>query len=47
MHPVQYLFKDIYRDYWGIPLDERPSRNRRDAPAWQRAPRARSESREK
>ena len=32
MHPVQYLFKDIYRDHWGIPLDERPSRNRRDAP---------------
>ena len=45
MHPVNYLFKDIYRDHWGIPLDERPSRNRRDAPAWQRAPRARSEFR--
>ena len=45
MHPVQYLFKDIYRNHWGIPLDERPSRNRRDAPAWQRVPRARSEPR--
>ncbi len=19
MHPIDYLFKDIYRNYWGIP----------------------------
>jgi hypothetical protein len=35
MHPVNYLFEEIYRDHWGIPQAERPARKRRDAPAWQ------------
>ena len=24
MHPVNYLFEEIYRDHWGIPQAERP-----------------------
>ncbi|WP_164753438.1 MULTISPECIES: hypothetical protein [unclassified Mesorhizobium] len=29
MHPVSYLFEDIYRNYWGIaPASERPERHR-------------------
>jgi hypothetical protein len=29
MHPVSYLFEDIYRNYWGIaPVSERPERHR-------------------
>ncbi|WP_206534612.1 hypothetical protein [Mesorhizobium sp. M7D.F.Ca.US.004.03.1.1] len=29
MHPVSYLFEDIYRNYWGIaPASERPERRR-------------------
>ncbi|SDA73668.1 hypothetical protein SAMN02927914_02532 [Mesorhizobium qingshengii] len=34
MHPVSYLFEDIYRNYWGIayrrPEARRPTRLRRD-----------------
>lgn len=27
MHPVSYLFEDIYRNYWGIaPASKRPER---------------------
>ncbi|MCV3209940.1 hypothetical protein OHD62_19040 [Mesorhizobium sp. YC-39] len=29
MHPVSYLFEDIYRNYWGIsPASRRPERLR-------------------
>ena len=44
MHPVNYLFEEINRDYWGIPpRPERPSRKDRELPAW-RLPRFRRES---
>ena len=37
MHPVSYLFEEIYRDYWGIPKGERTrERKRPEGPAWQR-----------
>lgn len=37
MHPVQYLFEEIYRDYWGIPrAGESRERTRRNAPVWLR-----------
>ena len=45
MHPVNYLFEEIYRDHWGIPQAERPARKRRDAPAWQRLRPVRGEPR--
>jgi len=33
MHPIQHLFEDIYRNYWGIaPAAERPEA-RRQTPA--------------
>jgi len=29
MHPVSYLFEDIYRNYWGIsPASSRPEKRR-------------------
>ena len=28
MHPVSYLFEDIYRNYWGIAPAERPEGRR-------------------
>jgi hypothetical protein len=37
MHPVSYLFEEIYRDYWGIPTAERRhERKRSELPAWRR-----------
>jgi hypothetical protein len=34
MHPVNYLFDDIYRNYWGIsPASDRPERKRLSKPA--------------
>jgi hypothetical protein len=45
MHPVSYLFEEIYRNHWGIPHVERPERKRRDAPAWQLLRPGRTESR--
>jgi hypothetical protein len=34
MHPVSYLFDDIYRNYWGIsPASRRPERLRLTKPA--------------
>ena len=34
MHPVSYLFDDIYRNYWGIsPASDRPERRRLTKPA--------------
>jgi hypothetical protein len=37
MHPVSYLFEEIYRDYWGIPKAERArERKRPEGPAWRR-----------
>jgi hypothetical protein len=37
MHPVSYLFEEIYRDYWGIPKAERArERKRPEGPAWHR-----------
>ena len=36
MDPVNYLFEEIYRDYWGIPRNqESPARKRGHAPARQ------------
>ncbi|WP_181175621.1 hypothetical protein [Mesorhizobium sp. B2-3-4] len=30
MHPINHLFEDIYRNYWGIaPAAERPEARRR------------------
>lgn len=44
MHPVNYLFEEINRNYWGITLrPERPARKDRELPAW-RLPRFRRES---
>jgi hypothetical protein len=43
MHPVNYLFEEINRNYWGIPAKpERPARRDREVPAW-RLPRFRRE----
>lgn len=28
MHPVSYLFEDIYRNYWGISPASRPGEGR-------------------
>ena len=28
MHPVSYLFEDIYRNYWGISPATRPRKGR-------------------
>ena len=43
MHPVNCLFEEINRNYWGIPArPERPSRKDREMPAW-RLPRFRRE----
>jgi hypothetical protein len=37
MHPVQYLFEEIYRDYWGIPRSrDSRERVRRNTPVWLR-----------
>lgn len=37
MHPVDYLFEELYREHWGIPDGERPrTRKRRDEPSWRR-----------
>ena len=34
MHPVSYLFEDIYRNYWGIaPAFDRPEPRRLAKPA--------------
>ncbi|MBZ9993189.1 MULTISPECIES: hypothetical protein [unclassified Mesorhizobium] len=34
MHPINHLFEDIYRNYWGIaPATERPEARRRTKPA--------------
>lgn len=32
MHPVQFLFDDIYRKHWGIPRPKRGSHADREAP---------------
>jgi len=43
MHPVNYLFDEIMRHYWGFPQKpERPARRDREVPAW-RLPRWRRE----
>ena len=37
MHPVSYLFEEIYRDYWGIPrAGERRERKRAEEAGWRR-----------
>jgi hypothetical protein len=34
MHPINHLFEDIYRNYWGIsPATDRPERRRLTKPA--------------
>jgi len=32
MHPVKYLFEDIYRNHWGISDDDAKVRERRTRP---------------
>ncbi len=35
MHPVNYLFDEIMRHYWGIQRQpERPSRKEQEFPGW-------------
>jgi len=34
MHPVNFLFHEIYRKHWGIPAKREPSRTRHEQPAW-------------
>jgi hypothetical protein len=36
MHPVHYLFEDIFRD-WGIPRADGPVRERGVTPVWRRS----------
>lgn len=36
MHPVHYLFEDIYRNHWGIPRPGRRERKHPEIPAWKR-----------
>lgn len=36
MHPVHYLFEDIYRNHWGIPRPEQRDRKHPQVPAWKR-----------
>jgi hypothetical protein len=36
MHPLHYLFKEIY-NHWGIPQTDGPVRERGVAPIWQRS----------
>ncbi|PDQ20643.1 hypothetical protein CN311_13190 [Mesorhizobium sanjuanii] len=44
MHPVSYLFEDIYRNYWGIsPASRRPERLRLTKVARNREPLVRPE----
>ena len=33
MHPVNYLFDEIYRDYWGIPQGGKNHERTRPTPA--------------
>jgi hypothetical protein len=39
MHPVAYLFEEIYRDYWGLPRaaerERERERRRHEGPEWQ------------
>ncbi|WP_442578033.1 hypothetical protein ACSBOB_21060 [Mesorhizobium sp. ASY16-5R] len=38
MHPVRFLFEEIYRDYWGIPRGRKePARRASEAPGWLRS----------
>jgi hypothetical protein len=47
MHPVGYLFEDIYRNYWGItPVSNRPKPGRLTKPVRSRELFFRSERRQ-
>ena len=47
MHPVNYLFEEINRNYWGIPATpEKPNSEDRQFPAW-RLPRFGRESKQR
>ncbi|MDX8461822.1 hypothetical protein [Mesorhizobium humile] len=39
MHPVSYLFEDIYRDDWGIASVAASEKRRGRLGPWKRAPR--------
>ena len=39
MHPVNYLFEDVYRNDWGIASADNSEKRRRKASAWKRASR--------
>lgn len=45
MHPVNFLFEEIYRDHWGIPHPKEPVRERRIVPAWRRRQLRRNDAR--
>lgn len=36
MHPVNYLFEDIYRNHWGIEPEVRAPKRRANAASWTR-----------
>ncbi|EHH11868.1 hypothetical protein [Mesorhizobium amorphae] len=36
MHPVNYLFEDIYRNHWGLALITGTEKRRGTASAWKR-----------
>lgn len=36
MHPVNFLFDEIYRKHWGIPAKREPSRAHHEQPTWRR-----------
>ncbi|WFP61220.1 hypothetical protein [Mesorhizobium sp. WSM4904] len=38
MHPVNYLFEDVYRNDWGIASAARSERRRGGASPWKREP---------
>ena len=35
MHPLSYMFEDIYRNHWGIPRSDRDP-GRREVVGWRR-----------
>ena len=36
MHPVNFLFEEIYRKHWGIPAGREPAREHPALSAWRR-----------
>lgn len=42
MHPIKFLWNELYRDYWGIPTARWDEKGRREETAWWRPSRKRS-----